>query len=860
MTWPLHKDNTHNMCKLWHGCQHGSKKSALADDQLRSRVSWPPKTSLWLAQVMGPRGTPYWSDGAEPWYAAAAAGISRSWRSYWTSSGSGTGGRWQRCGSRCLARWTRWWCWTTWTSSGSSRGSCAWWSCWTSSGSCSSWRWHGGLASVHEMVVYGELSEQARALVAAAGAGTGVSQSMHEAAVLGDPRLQDRALALGAGWVPVQGAIPPISLMRLADEQLDDLIRQQMMADDFLMQNRIDVSPPALRSMRIEGGLGGSQQNLMAGLSPDQQRWLLQATESMRGQQTPPPRQRALTDGEAERRREIRAGGSLLGPLALPDGHQPKALVLRPLDLPAPLDGVMAAPMTSPAPAGLPIQYGPTAPAPIQNSVPPMNAFWSDRVQNEANGIVVPAPEVPRQSADGLAGIQIAEQTAPAPENRVMAGDGTLSHQDLIEFEALRAQAVRDVEARVRQEAQRRRDQQVASRTGSFHSAVDGNGGNGGNIPQGGGGSALPSQAGLSPLLPPGVGQSQHGLLSQQVGHAGLPQHGRHLPQGGQGLSGGQVPRAPQQPPTQPPHFGETLNESLRSLELPKIPQDCSALDFGDWLAVVGPLMADLSGSSSQWWALVLAAANEAYARWQVSTPLERLRLRVVFPLDIYRWPRTEQRAVTMLLAAVPDGIRRAMIASRKLNSMDILFTLLCRFQPGGASERASLLRDISDPQLKQNANVQDFLTALRQWRRNLGRPVELGLQLPDPLILVNLLTRWADHLGRLGGAQLGYRMAFLRQQLQLETMPNSTSVVEFAEALQSRSRAACFVRAEHCIDLDDDLGFELYGVCGENQEGASEGCRSSSWGGLSKKGWRNHKGQASLLGNSCWMQTCWWM
>ena len=63
-----------------------------------------------------------------------------------------------------------------------------------------------------------------------------------------------------------------------------------MMADDFLRQNRIDATPPALRSMRIEGGLGGNQQNLMAGLSPNQQRWLLQAAKSMRGQQIPPPR------------------------------------------------------------------------------------------------------------------------------------------------------------------------------------------------------------------------------------------------------------------------------------------------------------------------------------------------------------------------------------------------------------------------------------------------------------------------------------------------------------------------------------------------------------------------------------------
>ena len=108
--------------------------------------------------------------------------------------------------------------------------------------------------SVHEMVLHGEVSEQARALAAAAGAGTGISQSLHEAAVLGNHRLQDRVLALGAGWVPVQGAVPPTSLMRSADEQLDDLIRQEMMADNFLMQNRIATTPPALRSMRIEGG------------------------------------------------------------------------------------------------------------------------------------------------------------------------------------------------------------------------------------------------------------------------------------------------------------------------------------------------------------------------------------------------------------------------------------------------------------------------------------------------------------------------------------------------------------------------------------------------------------------------------
>ena len=234
--------------------------------------------------------------------------------------------------------------------------------------------------------------------------------------------------------------------------------------------------------------------------------------------------------------------------------------------------------------------------------------------------------------------------------------------------------------------------------------------------------------------------------------------------------------------------MGEALTESLRNLELPKIQNQCSAVEFGDWLAIVGPLMADLSGTSSHWWALVMRAANTAYTTWTTSTPLERLRQRVALPPEAARWPRTEQRAVTMLLAAVPDSIRRELIAARKLNTVEIVFALLCRFQPGGSQERASLLRDISDPKLNQNASVHELLAALRLWRRNLGRARELGLQLPDPLILVNLLTRWSDHLGRHGGAQLVYRVASLRQALALDTFPTATSVLEFSEAVHAEA------------------------------------------------------------------------
>ena len=198
--------------------------------------------------------------------------------------------------------------------------------------------------------------------------------------------------------------------------------------------------------------------------------------------------------------------------------------------------------------------------------------------------------------------------------------------------------------------------------------------------------------------------------------------------------------------------------------------------------------MSDLSGSSAQWWDIIQNTAMDAYKKWMGSTPLQRLRMKVTPPAIAQGWPRTEQRGVTMLLAATPEVVRRELISARKLTCVEILFALLCRFQPGGSHERQKLLREITVNDLNPNANIVDFVNTLRLWRRNLGRAAELRIQLPDPLVLVGLLTSWADHLGKLGGAQLVYRVASLRQHLGLDTVPTDANVMEFAEALHAEA------------------------------------------------------------------------
>ena len=285
----------------------------------------------------------------------------------------------------------------------------------------------------------------------------------------------------------------------------------------------------------------------------------------------------------------------------------------------------------------------------------------------------------------------------------VAAGDGSLSHRDLLELEALKVQMFQEVEAKILEQMKKRSQSGSQQGSGSYHSASGGVGGGLG-----------PASAVSFPMSPP-LGAGGVGGVQASVG-------------------------------------GEALTESLRMLELPKLAEGSSPLEFGDWLAVVGPLMSDLSGSSGYWWSLILDAAGQAYAQWAVSTPIERLRQRVVVPDEARKWPRTEQRAITMLLAAVPDVVRRELIATRKMSSVEALFALLCRYQPGGPSERAMLIKEISDNKLSSSAGVKDVLNHLRQWRRYAARARELRVQLPDALVLVHLLTTWADQLGRLGG------------------------------------------------------------------------------------------------------------
>eukprot|EP00435_Cladocopium_sp_Y103_P000144 s1479_g1.t1 len=206
------------------------------------------------------------------------------------------------------------------------------------------------------------------------------------------------------------------------------------------------------------------------------------------------------------------------------------------------------------------------------------------------------------------------------------------------------------------------------------------------------------------------------------------------------------------------------FNESLKSHELPALPvpgSDGVSLAFGDWLALAGPQMGDIGVNSRVWWMHIRHHVEALYERWLIATPVERLCLRPGDALMPAEFQRVEQRGVSMLLAAAPDQVKRDLVASKILPATGILFKYFTIFQPGGGLEKASLLKQVSEPKAD---SAQSGVLAL-------------------------VLGRFADALGRVGGGQVAYRISSTRQELQVDSCrPEMGTIQDYSEVLQAEA------------------------------------------------------------------------
>ena len=201
-----------------------------------------------------------------------------------------------------------------------------------------------------------------------------------------------------------------------------------------------------------------------------------------------------------------------------------------------------------------------------------VNPFWSENVKKEIGHY---GEEV---GAERGAEVRVPEQDQGQRLPQFYTIHGGLSRKDLEELGEIRRKATEELESKIYQEVQRRKQESVSD---SYKSAATG------TIP---GMAATP----MAPISGVGGGCGGGRIPNRPPGLGGSG--GPQVPTGGG--CGGHGSSA-----------GESLTESLRNLELPKLAVDATAIGFGDWLAIIEPLMSDISSSSAAWWRMTLAAA-----------------------------------------------------------------------------------------------------------------------------------------------------------------------------------------------------------------------------------------------------------
>ena len=102
-------------------------------------------------------------------------------------------------------------------------------------------------------------------------------------------------------------------------------------------------------------------------------------------------------------------------------------------------------------------------------------------------------------------------------------------------------------------------------------------------------------------------------------------------------------------------------------------------------------------------------------------------------------------------------------------------------FQPGGAQDRAQLLRQLD---VSESApGPTEAIVAIRRWYRLLQRASDLGVTLPDESLQVRSLNSIVRRTSEQNG-DFKFRLALARTELQIDTRPNQGNVLKYMQHL----------------------------------------------------------------------------
>lgn len=211
-----------------------------------------------------------------------------------------------------------------------------------------------------------------------------------------------------------------------------------------------------------------------------------------------------------------------------------------------------------------------------------------------------------------------------------------------------------------------------------------------------------------------------------------------------------------------------------------------STLAAGDWVAQLKPHISDVCSGADKWWDRCLGMIEDQYQKWLAAGPLDRIHIQPPDQLAVAQGNfRLEQRVTTLILNALPESIRQELVSNRLLHVAGALFTVYKRYQPGGLAERSQILIELTSTTPANSA--VEAISKLRMWKRQQNRATELGVQLPDPLLLVKALDTIMSQLLR-ASAQATFRINSFRLQHQVDVRPTVTSLGHLYDMLLSEA------------------------------------------------------------------------
>ena len=98
---------------------------------------------------------------------------------------------------------------------------------------------------------------------------------------------------------------------------------------------------------------------------------------------------------------------------------------------------------------------------------------------------------------------------------------------------------------------------------------------------------------------------------------------------------------------------------------------------MGDWLAILEPLVSDMSDTSEEWWR-IMEEITQWYRDHISLSPLDRASHSFDAPDRLVQrcWQRLEKRVAGMLIKSMPEGVREDLVSNKRLSTFSMLAVL----------------------------------------------------------------------------------------------------------------------------------------------------------------------------------------